>query len=259
MGDEKMHNLPPLPSRSPTLPDLGFAPLPPIPAPLPPPSYEELAGIADDGTPLSMSDEAPNTPPLYGARPPPTPRFEAADPMQPEASFPTEPPPSSRRKFAIAPNLPQIPKPIVHPRPIEHAPGIVSTQAFPLTEPPRKFRPTPIFVTFMFMLVGGVVAALVVLFTRSKQPEASGGAASPAQTATFASAESPAPVASTSQSPSASADAKPEVSTSVSASSSAVSGRAPVGPLVLRPSVSKSSGASPAAAKIKPKSDRIED
>lgn len=228
------------------------------PTPLPAPS----------GAPFDVHGPGVAAFDVYGPGAPP---FDTNDPgsaLDAVDLEPTSKPPSStRRQIAIAPNLPQIPKP-VSLKPMQHAPGIVSTQAIPLTVPARRARGSPLVVALLFALVGGAIALVVLLVVKPKSSAQAAGAppgegpaitsaepatsvsatpatATPTSVATAAPAATEGPAASAAPSVASGAGATATPSTSPPAQTTASA----------RPSGSPAS----AAARPRPKSDRIED
>ncbi|MEZ4294848.1 MAG: hypothetical protein R3B70_07715 [Polyangiaceae bacterium] len=178
-------------SRPPPLPPEGFTTDPSFPA-LPRPPHDDGSADAapvlfedapEDGTPVPTTlpsasiDPAAqlSESPLPGPPVHVMPTIAVGDPDAPPLGPPGDlelelpqidalggPPPSSRPPTSIAPNMPQIPKPISSRKPAELAPGIVSTQAIPLTTPVRRPSRAPLFVALTFALIGGAIAFLLI-------------------------------------------------------------------------------------------------
>lgn len=278
-----------LSSRPPPLPTPGFLPpTPSVPANAAP-SFGDEGDDLDERTPVSVTKPSlPFDPGAAGAalmsRPPvvvagtldvfdpllaplPPPAVIEPPPDGYRTSFGSDGPPSSgpisgpassgRPPTSVAPPMPQIPKQVLSGRPMVHAPGIVSTQAIPLTVPAKKRGRSPLFVAFAAAIIGGMIALAIALSMKAKtKPDASGDgpeappAAAGATLAPAATGASPAGIA-------------PPASTAASSSGAAAppTAAAPAPAATGRPEASKQGASAPVGPASRPprKSDRIED
>ncbi len=268
-----------LSSRPPPVPSPGFLPpTPSVPAGAAP-SFGDEGDELDERTPVSVTKPSLpfdpgaaglallNAPPVVVAgpldvfdpllAPLPPPALIEPPPGGYRTSFGSDPAPpsgpisSGRPPTSVAPPMPQIPKQVLGGRPMVHAPGIVSTQAIPLTVPAKKRGRSPLFVAFAAAVIGAMIALAIALSTkqRSQADEPAAGQESPsgAAAATLAPAATGAPTAAAT----ATAQAAPP-----SPSSAAATNEAPA--LPARPEASKQGAAAPASRPPR-KSDRIED
>lgn len=271
MGDEKTQ--PPLPppplpgdgdtgprtSRGrPALPGVVVAAEPSVPRDTIP--FGELSPggvpvLAPPQSPLGRADLSPLPPPAI---------IQAGLPL-PGAPDDDGAPRSSRPPTSIAPAMPQIPKQVTY-RPPELAPGIVSTQAIPLTPPARPTYKGPILVAVAAAVIGGAIAFAAFLWLGPKGPSASAApvhpsveatAPAPAETTAPAST-SAAPVASPAE-PSTSAASAPEPSSSAASAPEPSSSAAPSASPARTTSSTTRPAAGPTAPRPTRKSDRIED
>lgn len=276
-------------SRPPPFPPAGLPPTPQVPRAAPlsfDPSFEDSV---DERTPISVTkpsldlglaelpERAMGAPhvvvmpsigaggeELFAPLPPPAviaplPSF-GLDSAPSSGPISTSSPISSGRiPTSVAPPMPQIPKPIPSRGPIvqapgivsNHAPGMESTQAFPLTLPAKKQGRSPLFVAFAFAIIGGMLALAIALSLSGKKPEPAASAQEAASATAAAPAASEAPVAASATSSPAPAAVTAAPTTSATASPS------------VRGSGAKPSGAAvaPGAPATRPgrKTDRIED
>ncbi|MBK8258362.1 MAG: hypothetical protein IPK82_37570 [Polyangiaceae bacterium] len=164
---------------------------------------------------------------------------------------------SSKPPTSIAPNMPQIPKPVSSGARPPLAPGIVSTQAIPLTVPARRSSKVYFVVAFAFAIVsGGIATAVGLLVTDRGSSEA---APADVATPTVSTSEvAPPPAPSSGSSVAVAAPAEPPPAVDAPTNTSVPSVTAPAS--APRPSATAKSVANAVpTSRAKPKSDRIED